>query len=71
MGAFGRTVSIAAITICAGLGARAADYKPVTSEMLVDPPADDRVERVDVEEHQLVELRSPRVVGSQISIRSL
>ncbi len=41
MGAFGRTVSIAAITICAGLGARAADYKPVTSEMLVDPPADD------------------------------
>ena len=41
MGAFGRTVSIAAIAICAGLGARAADYKPVTSAMLVDPPADD------------------------------
>jgi alcohol dehydrogenase (cytochrome c) len=42
MGAFRRTVSIAALAVCAGASAaRAADYKPVTDAMLANPPAED------------------------------
>src|SRR5882757_1653146 len=44
MGASQRVVSVAATALVIGLlvvGARAADYKPVTQDMLVDPPAAD------------------------------
>src|SRR5580700_12276019 len=44
MGVFQWSVSVAAAALAVGLsgaGARAADYKPVTQEMLVDPPAGD------------------------------
>ena len=48
MGAFQRNVSVAATALIAGLlgagtpfWARAADYRPVTQDMLVNPPAAD------------------------------
>ena len=44
MGAVQRNASVAATALVAGLsgaGARAADYKPVTQDMLVNPPAAD------------------------------
>ena len=44
MGVFQRRVAMAAAALAVGLsgaGTRAADYKPVTQEMLVDPPAGD------------------------------
>src|SRR5579862_4593496 len=44
MRVFQRGVAMAAAALAvglAGMGARAADYKPVTQEMLVDPPAGD------------------------------
>src|SRR5260370_1083085 len=44
MGAFQRNVAVAAAALVAGLlgaGARAADYRPVTQDMLVNPPAAD------------------------------
>ena len=44
MGAFQRSVCVAATALVAGLlgaPARAADYKPVTQDMLTNPPAAD------------------------------